>query len=111
MKSPASAPARLSDALPAVESIIVRLTELRQQEPGKERKADYQTAIDRLHALAYRLERDAVQTGRVVDLPPKPAFTETTPAFPKPAPAEAVPKPHPSLPLGPVIVRARRPRR
>jgi hypothetical protein len=35
--------------------MILRLTELRQREASKDRRADYGAVIDRLHALAYRL--------------------------------------------------------
>ena len=73
--------------------MILRLTDLRQREPGKERRADYTAAIDRLHALAYRLERDAVP-GRTVGPPATPAAPQAAkPAFPAPEPAKAAQKP------------------
>ena len=52
VKTPSSAPSLPTpgDTLAEIEAMILRLTELRQAEPGKERKADYQAAIDRLHA-------------------------------------------------------------
>jgi hypothetical protein len=60
--------------------MILRLTELRQREASKERRADYGAAIDRLHALAYRLtEAGPVRT---VGLPARPAAP-----VPEPSPA------------------------
>ena len=36
-----------TDPLGVVEAMILRLTELRQREPGKDRRADYGAVIDR----------------------------------------------------------------
>lgn len=85
--------------LAEVEAMIVRLADMRQAAPGKERKADFQAAIDRLHALAYRLERDATP-GRVIGLP---APTLAKAAAPAPTSAKAAPKP----PQGRVAARSR----
>ena len=89
-----------------IEAMLLRLTKLRQQEASKDRRADYGAVIDRLHALAYRLTEAPSRTiGRAamparVPKPPTPAAS--TPVAPKP--------PQAALPLGPVIVRARKPR-
>jgi len=94
--------------LAEVEAMIVRLAEMRQAAPGKERKADFQAVIDRLHALAYRLERDATP-GRVIGLPAVPISARA--AASAPTSARAAPKPpQAALPLGPVVI-ARKPRR
>ena len=71
--------------------MIVRLAEMRQAAPDKERKADFQAVIDRLHALAYRLERDATP-GRVIGLP----TVSTSAKAATPAPASARPQPRQS---------------
>jgi hypothetical protein len=86
------------------------LTELRRREPAKERKADYQgAAIDRLHAVAYRLAEAG--RSRCVGLQP----TAPEPASPAPKASGqrreiAAKAPQGALPLGPVIVRAGKPR-
>lgn len=105
MKAPSSLPSLPgpSDMRAEVEAMILRLTEMRHAAPGRERKADFQAVIDRLHALAYRLERDATP-GRVIGLP-------AVPTSPKAASARAAPKPpQATLLLGPVVI-ARKPRR
>ena len=86
-----------------IEAMLLRLTELRQHEASKDRRADYGAVIDRLHALAYRLTE---APGRTIGLP-KP---RAAPAPIAPAPSAAAKPPQAALPLGPVIVRARKPR-
>ena len=102
MKAPSSAPSLPgpADMLAEVEAMILRLAELRQAAPGKERKADFQAVIDRLHALAYRLERDATP-GRVIGLP-APASAKAAPPAPTSAECRTRSRRR-RLPLGPVV--------
>jgi hypothetical protein len=89
------------DPLAEVEAMLVRLTELRQREANKDRRADYGAAIDRLHALAYRLIE--ARPSRTIGLSPR-----RSAPVPERAPAPAPPQR--TLPLGPVVV-TRRPKR
>jgi hypothetical protein len=90
-----------------IEAMLLRLTELRQLEASKDRRADYGAVIDRLHALAYRLTEAPSRTIGRAAMParvPKPPTTAATAPEPRAKPPQA------ALPLGPVIVRARKPR-
>ena len=51
----AARPQPTSETLAEIEGMILRLGQMCRAEPSKERRADYQAAIDRLHALAYGL--------------------------------------------------------
>jgi hypothetical protein len=87
-----------AEPLAAVEDMIATLKDLRGRTNDRALLGSYQAAIDRLDALAYRL----TEAGST----PAPA-----PA-PKPPRAVAAPSsPQAALPLGPVIVVARKPRR
>lgn len=80
--------------------MIVELAQLRDRERVKEVRAAYQVAIDRLHSLIYRLNQPQPRT---IGLPTPPASAPSP--EPDPSPLQ------PPLPLGPVIVRANKPRR
>ena len=83
--------------------MIVELKELRQRTRDRALAGSFQAAIDRLEALAYRLNEAAATVRSAV--PPAPSAPIPEPApLPPPAPQRA-------LPLGPVIVVARKPRR
>jgi hypothetical protein len=87
-----------AEPLAAVEDMIATLKDLRGRTNDRALLGSYQAAIDRLDALAYRL----TEAGST----PAPA-----PA-PKPPRADpAASPPQSTLPLGPVIVVARKPRR
>jgi hypothetical protein len=95
---PVAVPAAQAEPLAAVEEMIATLKDLRRNTGDRALLGSYQAAIDRLDALAYRL----TEAGST----PAPA-----PA-PKPPRAVAAPSsPQAALPLGPVIVVARKPRR
>jgi hypothetical protein len=79
-----------AEALATVEEMIATLRDLRRHSSDRAVLGAYQAAIDRLDALAYRLSEAS-------SAPPPP------PPAPKP--------PQANLPLGPVIVVARKPRR
>jgi hypothetical protein len=91
---PATLPEAQAEQLATVEDMIATLRDLRRSTGDRALLVAYRAAIDRLDALAYRLT------------PPSPA-----PA-PKPPRADpAASPPQSTLPLGPVIVVARKPRR
>ena len=90
------------DPLAEIEAMILRLAELRQREASKDRRADYGAVIDRLHALAYRLTE---APSRTIGLPKAAASAPIAPA-----PSAAAKPPQAALPLGPVIVVARKPK-
>lgn len=87
------------DPLAAVERMIAELNEIRDREQSRDLKSAYTAAIDRLHAVAYRLQL-APPKARVIGLPGR---KTPPPAAPEP--------PQRALPLPPVIVRARKPKR
>jgi len=89
-------PSDQAEPLAAVEEMIATLKELRQRTNDRALLGAYQAAIDRLDALAYRLSEAAR---------PAPARK------PPPAPKAAGATPQGALPLGPVVVVARKPRR
>jgi hypothetical protein len=88
-----------AEQLAAVEEMIGSLRELRQRTGNRALLGAYQAAIDRLDALAYRLTEAGAK--------PAPAPAPAAPKPPAPVPAP----PQGALPLGPVIVVARKPRR
>jgi hypothetical protein len=97
-----------------IEAMLLRLTELRQHEASKDRRADYGAVIDRLHALAYRLTETPSRTiGRAAmpaRVPKPPRRFGASPTTAATAPEPRAKPPQAALPLGPVIVRARKPR-
>lgn len=91
-------PAGPAELLSVIEDMIATPKDLRQRSGDRTLLGAYQAAIDRLDALAYRL----TEAGSPAPPAPKPEL-------PKPVPAPSTPQA--ALPLGPVIVVARRPRR
>jgi hypothetical protein len=81
--------------------MIARLSALKDHERDGALRGSYRAAIDRLSALAYRINEAAVRPRAVVGLPARPT-----------APPPASELPQRTLPLGPVpvIVRARKPK-
>jgi hypothetical protein len=96
---PAALPDAQAEQLAAVEEMIATLRELRQRARDRAVLGAYQAALDRLDALAYRL---AEAGSTPIPLPTTPEPQASAPA---PSPSQA------ALPLGPVIVVARKPRR
>jgi hypothetical protein len=90
-------PADQAEPIAAIEEMIATLKDLRQRARDRALLGSYQ-AIDRLDALAYRLSE--------VGAKPAPA---PAPKSPKPVASPLMPQP--TLPLGPVVVIARKPRR
>jgi hypothetical protein len=86
-------PADQSEPIAAIEEMIATLKDLRQRTNDRALLGSYQAAIDRLDALAYRLREAGA----------KPA--------PAPKPVSAPSTSQAALPLGPVVVVARNPRR
>jgi len=95
---PVSADHDTDEPTAAVEAMIAELGRLRQRTGDRALLGAYQAAIDRLEALAYRLENDG--TTRIIGLPAKRLA----------APKAAGGGPQRALPLGPVVV-ARKPKR
>jgi len=89
-------PADQAEPLTTIEEMIATLKDLRQRTGDRALLGAYKAAIDRLDALAYRLSEAAR---------PAPARK------PPPAPKAAGATPQGALPLGPVVVVARKPRR
>ena len=94
---PVAVPDDQAEPLAAVEEMIATLKDLRRRPGDRALLGTYQAAIDRLDSLSYRL----TEAGSA----PAPA-----PAA-KPTPVASAAPPQAALPLGPVIVVARRPRR
>ncbi len=97
-KAQSAVPAQ-ADPLAAVEGMIRDLERMRERERDKALRGAYVAAVDRLHALAHWLGQP--RPGGIVGAPAR------QPAAPAPA---AAPQPQAALPLGPVIVRARKPK-
>ena len=94
---PVAVPDDQAEPLAADEEMIATLKDLRRRPGDRALLGTYQAAIDRLDSLSYRL----TEAGSA----PAPA-----PAA-KPTPVASAAPPQAALPLGPVIVVARRPRR
>jgi len=100
-----------AEALEEIAAMISRLGQLRERERESTIVSAYRAAIDRLEGLAYRLTTRP--RPKVYGLRPKqPAEPSPAPEQPSPpAPASTSGQSQRSLPLGPVVVQARRPRR
>jgi hypothetical protein len=82
VKAPRPAPPDEADELAEIEEMIARLRELRQRTQDRALLGAYQAALDRLDALAYRLQDSGAQ---VIGLPPAKPIPE-----PAPLPAHGV---------------------
>jgi hypothetical protein len=91
-------PADQAEPIAAIEEMIAMLKDLRQRTNDRALLGSYQAAIDRLDALAYRLSEAGAKPASAP--PPK-----------LPMPVAAPSTPQAALPLGPVIVVTRKPRR
>jgi hypothetical protein len=103
MKKPAPTPNSLprtpgrDEPLAEIEEMLARLSALKDRERDSVLQGAYRAAIDRLHALTYRIK--VKPETHVIGLPVK-----------QTAPPPAPEPPQRTLQLGPVIVKARKPR-